>query len=299
MVLITGGNGFIGTALVEKLLSEGHSVSILDRNQSERRNDKAKVIKGDITDPASLAGAFKGEETVIHLAGMISYSKPREELMRVNSIGTKNVVEACRSTGVDKFILSSSVSVYGRIKRGDVADESYAVRPMNPYGESKMEAEKWLTESGIDSVILRIAPIYGIGSPSWMKNLKLLEKGFPIPNTKNLTHVAHVSDVVQAFVLAVEGGKGVYNIADSEPLPFVRFAEMLMKDLGRKPRKMPPFLVGIMARAVGMKTYLNVLTANRHYDISAAKAGLKFSPKADLEKSTKEMVDWYLANKSK
>jgi nucleoside-diphosphate-sugar epimerase len=105
--------------------------------------------------------------------------------------------------------------------------------------------------------------------------------------------------VVQAFVLAVEGGKGVYNIADSEPLPFVRFAEMLMKDLGRKPRKMPPFLVGIMARAVGMKTYLNVLTANRHYDISAAKAGLKFSPKADLEKSTKEMVDWYLANKSK
>ncbi len=292
MILLTGGSGFIGRLLVDRLLSEGHPVAVLERN-TEGARDGVKFIKGDITDPESLKGAFSGAETVMHLAGMISYSKPREEIMKVNALGTENVLDACKDAGIKKFIISSSVSVYGKIK--GVADEGYETKPMNPYGESKLEAERFVRESGLPSVILRIAPVYGKGSPRWMKNLKLLEKGFPIPNTRNLTHVVHVSDVVQAFVRSVEKGRGIYNIADRTPVPFVDFAEMIVRELGRKPRRMPPWAVSLMARATRMKTYLDVLTANRNYDISKAASELGYSPEADLIAKTKEMIEWYKA----
>jgi len=295
MILVTGGNGFIGSNLVKKLLSDGYSVSVLSKDAKMEKRKGLKLIKADITNPESLKGAFRDADTVIHLAGIISYSKPREDIMRINALGTKNVLDACRDA--DKFILSSSVSVYGQIK--GVADESYPTKPMNPYGESKLEAESIVKSSGMPSVILRIAPIYGRGSPSWMKNLKLLEKGFPIPNTKNLTHVVHVDDVAQALALSVKKGNGIYNIADNEPVPFVKFAEMLVEDLGRKPKKMPPWIVNLMARATGMKTYLDVLTANRNYDISKARKGLGYLPKAELKARTKEMVDWYMEEKAK
>ena len=152
--------------------------------------------------------------------------------------------------------------------------------------------------SGIRNVILRIAPAYGRGSPSWLKNLRLLDKGFPIPNTRNMTHVVHVSDFVQALVRSVDKGEGVYNIADSAPVPFVEFAETVVRALGRHPRKMPVFLVNLLARLKGMKTYMDVLTMNRHYVIDKAKRELGFRPRANLGKEIDKMVDWYKGEKS-
>lgn len=291
MLLVTGATGFIGSHLVPALVRKGYRVRALCR----RREDAAKLPKGvevyvgDVGKPDGLSGALRGVDTVIHLAGMVSYSKPREELFRVNAIGTRNLLERCG--GVKRFVLSSSVSVYGEI-RGE-ADEGYPVSPRTPYGESKLSAEKFVEKSGIRSSILRIAPVYGEGSPSWRKNLRLMDRGFPVPGTGNLTHVVHVSDVVQAFVKAAQKGEGIYNIAGKEPVRFRDFAGMLMDGLGRKRRFWPPFLVGILARITGMKSYLDVLTMNRNYDIGRAQRELGYRPGADLAKETARMVDWY------
>jgi nucleoside-diphosphate-sugar epimerase len=291
MILVTGASGFLGSALVPELLKKGYKVRALCRT-SEAAGQLPKKVDasvGDVTIPETLSGAMRGVDTVIHLAGMVSYSKPREELFRVNAIGTKNLLSQC--SGRQRFILASSVSVYGKI-RGE-ADESYPVLPRTAYGESKLSAERFVAESGIDGVMLRIAPMYGKGSSSWVKNLELLDRGFPIPSTKNLTHIVHVSDAVQAIVKSVGKGEGVYNVASEKPVPFVEFAGSIVTMLGKKPRVLPSFMVSAMASMAGMKKYLDVLTANRNYSIRKAQDELGYAPKADFAAEAKAMVEWY------
>jgi len=293
MLLITGATGFIGKKLIEALSKKNHDIRALCINEADSKNlpVKVDVAFGDITRKETLKKAFEDVDTVVHLAGIVSYSKPREEIFRINVDGTRNVLESCGSVG--RFVFPSSVSVYGEIKRDEKAGEGYPLAPGNPYGESKVEAEKLILDSGLKSVILRIAPIYGAGSPNWENNLRLLERGFPIPNTKKKTHVAHVSDVVQAFERSVKRGNGVYNIAGREPMPFVEFAETIVRMLGKKPRRLPAFIVDLLARAKGMKAYLDVLTMNRHYVIEKAEKGLGYEPRADFRAEVGRMIEWY------
>ncbi len=292
MLLVTGATGFVGKNLTLRLLKKGYDVKILCLPDEDVRDlsSKVEVIRGDITKPETLRNALKGVDTVVHLAGLVSYLKPKAVLYEINAAGTKNLLKHCKR--VEKFIFSSSVSVYGEII--GKANENYPLSPRTPYGESKALAERLILNSRINHVILRVAPAYGKGSPSWKKNLKLLEHGFPIPNTKNKTHVVHVADMVQALELAVSKGEGIYNIADKEPLPFVNFAETIVRLLGKKPIRMPFFAVNLLARLKGMKTYLDVLTMNRHYVIEKAEQELGYRPKADFRREVKRMVEWYL-----
>lgn len=291
MILVTGACGFLGSALVPELLKKGYKVRALCRTAQAAKAlpKKVDVSIGDVTIPETLSGALRGVDAVVHLAGMVSYSRPREELFRVNALGTRNLLSQCGSG--KRFVFASSVSVYDIIK-GE-ADESYPVLPRTPYGESKLSAERFVAESGLKSVVLRIAPMYGKGSSSWKKNLGLLDRGFPIPSTRNLTHVVHVSDAVQAIVKSIEKGEGVYNVAAGRPVPFVEFAESLVMMLGKKPRKLPPFLVSMMASFSGMKTYLDVLAANRNYSIRKAEDELGYRPAADFATEARAMVEWY------
>lgn len=297
MLLVTGATGFVGRNVVKEIGKTRKDIRILSFNFEEAKKmyPRYEVFKGDITKPETLSGAAKDVDVVIHLAGMVSYSKPKDELFRINVDGTKNILRACERA--DKFLFSSSVSVYGEIK-GE-ADESYPRNPRNVYGESKREAENLIRDSGVRNLIFRIAPIYGEGSPNWEKNLSLLEKGFPIPRTSNLTHVTHISNAVQAFQLGLKGrAKGIYNIADEEPVRFMDFAGTLVRLLGEKPRTLPFWLVSLLARMKGMKTYLDVLTMNRSYDIANAKKELKYNPKIDFLGELKKMVDWYKDSKT-
>ena len=298
MLLVTGATGFLGSNLLKEVSKKRKDIRILSNGPEAARKmyPNFEVVEGDVTVPGSLKTAGKDVDTVIHLAGLVSYAKPRSVLMQVNAIGTKNVLEACRKA--DKFVFSSSVSVYGAIKVGDSAGEDFPNKPMNAYGESKLVAEKTILDSGIKSVILRIAPVYGAGSPQWMKNLSLLEKGFPIPQTANLTHVAHVSGAVQAFGLALKPkSKGVFNVADAQPVPFIDFAGELISLLGKEPRTLPFWFVNFIAIAKGMKTYFDVLTMNRSYDVSRAMRELGYDPELDFNAELRRMVDWYKREK--
>ncbi|RLJ09789.1 MAG: hypothetical protein DRP15_02395 [Candidatus Aenigmatarchaeota archaeon] len=290
MILITGATGFIGKNLINALPRK-NNVKILARDPIKAKNlfPDLEIVKGDIATGKGIKEALEDVSIVIHLAGMVSYSKPREELFRINVTGTRNLLRYCDN--VKRFIFSSSVSVYGPIETK--ANENHRTNPVNPYGESKLEAEKLVKDSGISHVILRIAPVYGVGSPSWIKNLKLLESGFPIPRTKNLTHIVHISDVVNALKLSMKKGSGIYNIADKKPVEFTKFAEMIVKLLGKRPIKVPFWIVKLLAKAKGMDTYLEVLTMNRNYDITKARRELGYEPKAVLEKEIRNMVKWY------
>jgi UDP-glucose 4-epimerase len=301
MLLVTGATGFLGSSVTRAIASVRKDVRILsnDHEAAKTMYPQFDVVKGDITRPQSLKGIGKNVDTIIHLAGVVSYTKPKDELFEINVEGTKNILEACPNA--KKLIFASSVSVYGEIPASKgPAGENYPARPANLYGWSKLEAEKLIAESGMKCVVLRIAPVYGAGSPQWFRNLTLLEKGFPIPKTRNLTHVAHISNVAQAFALALKPrAEGVYNIADGKPVPFVEFASGLVTLLGGRPKLMPAWLVSLAARAKGMKAYLDVLTINRNYDISSARKRMGYKPNVEFNAELKKMIDWYLDMKQK
>jgi len=296
MLLVTGGTGFVGSNVIKEIGKVRKDIRILSLSFEEAKKiyPRYEIFKGDITRPETLSGAAKDVDVAIHLAGMVSYSKPRDELFRINVKGTKNIIRACER--VDKFIFSSSVSVYGEIK--GQADESYPRNPRNAYGESKREAENLIRDSGLRNLIFRIAPIYGEGSPHLMKIFRLIEKGFPIPRTSNLTHVTHISNVVQAFKLGMKPkAEGIYNIADEKPVKFTEFAETLVRSLGREPKTLPYWFVSFLARMKGMKTYLDVLTMNRNYDIANARKELNYYPKLNFQKEVRKMAGWYRLQK--
>jgi len=296
MLLVTGATGFVGRHVVKEIGKLRKDIRILSKDfeKAKEMYPKYEVFKGDITRPETLSGVSKDVDVVIHLAGIVSYSGHREDIFRINVKGTRNVLRACERS--EKFIFASSVSVYGEIK-GE-ADESYPRNPVNAYGESKREAENLVRDSGLKNLIFRIAPIYGEGSPVWGKNLRLLEKGFPIPRTNNMTHVTHIRNAVQAFRRGVEKkSEGVYNIADEKPVKFMEFAETLVRLLEREPRTLPCWAVSLLATVKGMKAYLDVLTMNRNYDIANARKDLKYRPELDFQKELRKMAGWYKQNK--
>lgn len=287
MILITGATGFIGRNLIKRLKNKV-DIRILTRDENKALSlfKDIDIVKGDILSENAIKKALKDIDIIVHLAGLVSYSNS-ENILKTNYIGTKKLLKYCKHK---RFIFSSSVSVYGPIK--GVADENYPINPTNPYGKSKAMAEKVVMNSNTEWIIFRIAPVYGIGSPLWLKNLKLLDNGFPVPKTENLTHIVHINDVVQAFEVGLEKGEGIYNIAGIKPIRFLDLVCYIMKLLGKKPRIWPPWLVKFIAKLMGMGCYLDVLTTNRHYSIKKAKE-FGFKPYVSLNKGIKEMIRWY------
>ncbi len=294
MILITGASGFIGKQIAGRLLSKGFPVRILARNKEYIKTlfPGAEIIKGDILDGNSLEKAGKGVEKVIHLAGLASYSdRDKERLYDINVKGTEALLKACRNA--EKIIFASSVAVYGEIGKGAKATENYRQRPDSYYGTTKQMAERLVLGSGLEAVALRMAPVYGPGSRSWRKILQFMEKGFPIPKTDNFTHIVHVTDAAKAFEIALGRGRGAYNIADREPIPFVDLAVELARLLGKRPVLLPQNLMKILASPAGVGRLLRIWTMNRYYSIRKAGKELGWRPNADMKKELKNMVKLY------
>jgi nucleoside-diphosphate-sugar epimerase len=292
MILVTGATGFIGRHLVKDLLEKGHSLALLTRKPELARQlfPKARAVKGDIQSIPE--EACRGVSKVIHLAGAISYSLPREQLFRVNVEGTRNLLAAARNC--EKLIFSSSVSVYG--ETNELVDEATPPTPQSPYGESKLAAERAIEAAELPSLIYRLSVVFGEGSPIWAGIMKFFGKGFPIPKARTSTNLVHVSDVSRAFQLGLKKGRGTYIIAGDKTIPFMELASLLAYHLGTKPKFWPPWVVKLLARVKGKAAGIDSFTQNRFYSIEKARRELGWQPEAYFEKEIKNMVEWYMSS---
>jgi UDP-glucose 4-epimerase len=165
VVLVTGGSGFIGSHLVDKLLKEGYDVRIFDLAKPHR--DEVEWVKGDLLDKEAVLGSFKDVEHVFHLAAVadvnVALSNP-ELCVQVNEIGTLNVLEAARSLEAERVILASTTWVYGRAE-GIVTEETPMGPPEHLYTATKIAQEHlvttWSRHYGLPYTILRYDIPYG------------------------------------------------------------------------------------------------------------------------------------------
>jgi len=173
-VLITGGAGFIGSNLAAALLEKGYSLRILDDLSTGKRsnlaldNPRVELIEGDVADAALVAQVMRGCQAVVHLAAVASVQASVEDPVRThqsNFIGTLNVCEAMRQTGVKRVLFASSAAVYGNNGEGESIVEDTAKSPLTPYASDKLASEQYLDfyrrQHGLEPVIFRFFNVFG------------------------------------------------------------------------------------------------------------------------------------------
>jgi len=180
-ILVTGGAGYIGSVLVNKLIDSGHQVKVIDdlSNGFKQNIDKsADFIEGSILDNDKLNQALDGVEVVFHLAAKIRVEEGEREpelYKKVNIEGTLNLLKMCSEKKVNKFIFASTAAVYGNPEDFPVNEKS-KVAPVNVYGETKLEIDKYLEKNaqslGISSICFRFFNVGGAlktKAGNWLK----------------------------------------------------------------------------------------------------------------------------------
>ncbi len=174
-VLVTGGCGFIGSHLVEKLVKLGAKVTILDNLSTGDINNLASVkddiilLEDDITNQKACDEATNNQKIVFHLAALTSVAESEQDPATCNAInidGTRNMLQAAKNHNVQRFIFSSSASVYGN-KNGICTEETNCA-PISVYGKSKLVGEELCHEfanNGLETVVLRYFNVYGARQP--------------------------------------------------------------------------------------------------------------------------------------
>ncbi|MFB6143759.1 MAG: NAD-dependent epimerase/dehydratase family protein [Candidatus Nanohaloarchaea archaeon] len=232
-VLLTGGAGFIGSHLAEKLLDEGHRVAVVDNlsvGQPEWVPEDAEFHQGDIRDSKFVEEVFESFDPDVlnhhaaHNDAMGSLEDPVEDASS-NVIGSLKLLEAARENGVEKVIYASSGGLsYGEPQEVPTG-EDHAMRPSYPYGISKHSFEHYLElyqqMYDLDFVVLRYASVYGPRPTggvikNFMEAAANGEKPVVFGDGSQTRDFIHVEDIVNANVRALERGSGFYNIGTCE-----------------------------------------------------------------------------------
>jgi len=247
-IFVTGAGGFIGSYVCRQFKSEGHYVVGLGRRSAPSGCDQ--VLVGDVTDPAPWESALKGVDTVVHLAGKAhAHSESRSkdaEYFRVNTAGTKSVLEAARRAGIERFVYFSSVkAMVEQSPESDGVvgelDEGATALPVTPYGKSKLEAEKLVLAGNIvrEGVVLRPCAVYGIGAKGNLtRMLAAVSRGrFPgIPFTGNKRSMVHVDDLARATLAAAthpNAAGEIFIVSDGQAYSAFEIYEIMCRALGK------------------------------------------------------------------
>jgi UDP-glucose 4-epimerase len=299
--LITGGAGFLGTALANRLVAEGDAVTVVDDLSTGDQSGLAAAVtftRGDVRDVPRLWSLLAGVDVVYHMAAKVSVPESilyPVEYNAVNTGGTVSVMAACRDAGVRRVVLTSSGTVYGPQASQPIPETAWP-QPANPYAVSKLAAEGYVQAIGelyrIETVVLRVFNAYGPGQavppnhppviPAFTRQIlaggSLVLYGSP-PGSQTRDFV-YLDDVTDALVLAgrVPGVSGaILNIGSGVETSLLDVVAGLEAASGRRAARLAaPEQSGGIARMCA--------------DIAAARAALGWQPRVPLAVGWERMV---------
>lgn len=304
--VVTGGGGFIGSHIAERLLADGHSVRIVDNFSTGKRSNIAhltgdlQVFDVDITDRAALEPAFDGVDYVFHEAALPSVPRSIDnplETNHVNVTGTLNVLLVARDAGVKRLAYAASSSAYGDAE-GDFKVETMPPRPLSPYGVSKLAGEYYCQAFsavyGLETVGLRYFNVFGPRQdetsqysaviPLFISAMTRGEAPTIYGDGTQSRDFTFIDNVVYGNLLAVkapEASGHSMNLATGGQVTLLELVDKLNALLGTNitPRHAPPRPGDIMHSRAG---------------IDMAKDLLDYAPVVDFDAGLARTLDWYL-----
>ncbi len=309
-VLVTGGGGFVGGALVRRLLKEGFEVSVFSRKlYPEHQQMGIQVFRGNVTHEDEVEKACRGMEAVFHVAAKVGLWGLYADFFAVNVKGTQNVIRACLANRVGKLIFTSSASVVfdGRDLEGVDESMPYPEKPLSPYTATKAEAE-WLVlranSETLKTIVLRPHLIVGPGDTQLIPRIiERARKGrLFLPGKRNCTmDYVSIDNLIKAQLLALKKmddnpavcGRPFF-ITNGKPVPIWDFLNGVIQSAGLEPvEKSVPETVAFAAAWWLEKTHLLLrlkgepyftrflvreLCTHHWFDISAARTMLEYDP---------------------
>lgn len=307
---ITGGTGFVGTHLIQRVISENIEVVCLYRQKIPKfsKSDNIHWIKGDLLDSRIYKDILKDTDCVFHLAGLLS-ARRREDYVRVNVDGTASLLEVCREVGapLKRFVHMSSIAALGPSHDGDILKETDICSPQSEYGKSKYQAEQVVLHylKFLPVVILRPTFVYGRGDLKGLKFLQSLNNPVSLLWASHIKTIClcHVSDVVQSCLLSarkdIESGD-IFNISDpciSTWKSVWKTLEEIFCDLLGADFPQGANLIHSLSEFAS-RFNSTVPKAPRHHfwacDVSKAKSILGFSPEMPFPKGASDTIRWYM-----
>lgn len=254
-ILVTGATGFIGKALINKLLQYKNRIIILARNKKKAFSlfKDVEVLEADISDSAKMdviaaSLSLQKIDMLIHLAASLDFSGSWNELFNVNVKGSVNLLDLAVKCGIRRFIYASSIEAQGPGRIEDVPlTEKDSCRPVSDYGRSKLEAEEKVIEYekafGLKTVVARIGNVYGVGSPSFV--YPIVEAIFtknpflgylPLFNER-LIQPIYINDLVEGLLSMIQKDdriSGIYNFTGNSPVAAGRWFRVVASFLKRE-----------------------------------------------------------------
>ena len=312
--LVTGGAGFIGSHVCERLLHDGHRVWAFDDlndfyDPAIKRQTLADIaalgrpftfVHGDLTDARAVNELFAATkfDQVIHLAARAGVRPSLEQpalYQRVNVEGTVNLLEAARKTGVKKITLASSSSVYGVNAKVPFSERDPIFSAISPYAASKLACEAlghvYHHVYGLDVVMLRFFTVYGPRQRPDLaihKFARLISAGAPIPvfgdgsTARDYTFISDILDGILACTRK-EFGYDIFNLGESQTVKLSYLIELLESALGKQ---------AIINRQPPQPGDVPITCA----DIAKARAKLGYDPRVKIEQGITLFVDWLARN---
>jgi UDP-glucose 4-epimerase len=265
--LVTGGAGFIGSHLVEALVAEGHTVTVLDNLSTGSLenlaavSDRVKFVQGDVRDETAVQQAAAGVELIFHLAAMVSVPQSMADPVEaevINTVGTLNVLQAARAAGSRRMVLSSTCAVYGD-EPTLPKKELMIPQPNSPYAISKLAAELYCglfyEAFGLETVVLRYFNVFGPrqdpSSPYsgvvsiFVNRLSRGQQPAIFGDGEQTRDFVYVGDVVRANLLAAltpAAARQTFNIGTGRPVSINRLFRALSRILNQpiEPDYQPP-----------------------------------------------------------
>jgi len=317
-VFITGATGFVGRALVSKLVGSSYLVTALVRRKNDSLSHVVEQVVGDLSllGDASLtlnSTLFQGVDAVVHMAARVHMMNddafdPLVEFRKVNSDATLVLARMAAEAGVKRFVFLSSIKVNGEMTRPDypfLPDDVFI--PSDPYGLSKYEAEQGLLalakETGMEVVIIRLPLVYGPGvKANFASMIQWVKKGIPLPfgaiyNKRSLVALDNLVDFLALCADREKSPKAsnqLFLISDNEDVSTTELVQKVAKAFGKKALLLPVpvSLMTFVAKLLGRESVTDRLFSSLQVDSSKARELLGWNPVITMDEQLKKTADF-------
>lgn len=311
-VFLTGATGFVGSAVMRRLVADGFKVIAAVRNGAVIVEDGVRTAHFDTFETADWGEQLRGVDSVVHCAARVhvmndTETDPLAAFRKVNVEGTLHLARQAAEAGVRRFVFISSIKVNGEgTQPGKPYNADDPADPRDPYGVSKMEAEQRLRELAnhmpIEVVIIRPVLVYGPGvKANFLNMMRWLDKGIPLPfgsihNTRSLVALDNLVDLILISRVHPQAANQTFLVSDGEDLSTTQLLRRMANALGKSARLLPipSWILSCAANVLGKRSLSQRLCGSLSVDIDKTRSLLQWTPPVSVDSALERAAKHYM-----